>query len=1146
MFRSMKLPPNSGSAVVARPGREGVALISTLAILSLVAVLLVTFTSVVTSDRQATHSYGAGMAATEVARSGLDAIVSQLRAEIADAGNAARMQVVTNALVPASASYPVYRPLTVAGLGPERMSILPASSDLLDIVKVSKPGAKFYTTAAVSGTNYASSVLTTSNSPNGRSVSLARWNLPVLVPTSATNLFPVPSWIFLGRSGPTVPASGAMGNSKEILGRYAYVVYDVSGLLDVNVAGYPKAALDSAGHKGLLPWADLTQLTNAITQADVEALVAWRNAATASSYASHVTNGWATNGFTRVSPGDTAFVGRQDLLQFASQSSAKDWKAALPYLTTFSREINGPVWGPATNAPAGAPYDYVAHQYDGAPTTKTVANSYGNVTTPSTVYNNNVFILGPTVQTTYTNAFGIVRKAGEPLVKYRFPLDKLALLEATTNAATWTANKTEIQKYFGLDYVTTGIDPSTGLFRHWSYPTSNAAYGSGGGTTRILTLNEVAKLRRDPNFFELLQAGMLTGSLGKGGRGDYSGSFVTTPSTTDPDLNLGYQVMRIGANLADQWDADSCPTTITFDGNNFYGIEDLPYVSKVFFKSYSTLSASATSGAVTPLVYFELWNPHQDRSASSASRPTNFRLAPYGGDSYFPEISALITTPTSYTAYWQTSSQTTFGSSAVPNAGVMPFTAAAGDYREPSLIFSGTSASPSIPTGYVFNTNAVISPSAGSDRKIAVVGLKLPDVSLPATGAKSQSALAWPFWTTSPAPTVPQWQFLFQFQALYPLQYEWPPGSGTYHTYSTLAGVEMSSPDGTSRWGLATGSAATYPVSTPDANANAWVKSDPRTARWAASFSFYTTNTVSYKNPLMAGNSLLPKSGLLTDDYNQIYQKLPFNATSPTPPFANTAAYAYRADLWAANTNSVSYAGPNPYYQDMDQTQRLGDAAFSAASSHLPSYGGDGSRPVILNRPFTSVGDLGYVFRDMPWKTLNFFSGDSADAALLDLFSLEEGGITAGGFNPNAAPVPVLRALLAGANLDSTNSAPTIPNVPALASAIRDTATNSTTGGFFSRADLVAKFMGNGVVGGVSASNLKTQREAVVRALAESANTRTWNLMIDLVAQSGRFPETATSPDKFIVDGERRLWLHIAIDRYTGEIVDRRVEVVGE
>ena len=52
--------------------------------------------------------------------------------------------------------------------------------------------------------------------------------------------------------------------------------------------------------------------------------------------------------------------------------------------------------------------------------------------------------------------------------------------------------------------------------------------------------------------------------------------------------------------------------------------------------------------------------------------------------------------------------------------------------------------------------------------------------------------------------------------------------------------------------------------------------------------------------------------------------------------------------------------------------------------------------------------------------------------------------------------------------------------------------------------------------------------------------------MIDLVAQTGKFRTTDTSLDNFIVDGERRYWLHVAIDRFTGEIVDQQLEPVWE
>ena len=42
--------------------------------------------------------------------------------------------------------------------------------------------------------------------------------------------------------------------------------------------------------------------------------------------------------------------------------------------------------------------------------------------------------------------------------------------------------------------------------------------------------------------------------------------------------------------------------------------------------------------------------------------------------------------------------------------------------------------------------------------------------------------------------------------------------------------------------------------------------------------------------------------------------------------------------------------------------------------------------PIMLNRPFRNVAELGYAFRDLPWKTVDFFTDKSADAGLLDIF----------------------------------------------------------------------------------------------------------------------------------------------------------------
>ncbi len=59
-------------------------------------------------------------------------------------------------------------------------------------------------------------------------------------------------------------------------------------------------------------------------------------------------------------------------------------------------------------------------------------------------------------------------------------------------------------------------------------------------------------------------------------------------------------------------------------------------------------------------------------------------------------------------------------------------------------------------------------------------------------------------------------------------------------------------------------------------------------------------------------------------------------------------------------------------------------------------------------------------------------------------------------------------------------------------------------------------------------------RNTVARALAEMGQTRTWNLLIDVVAQTGRYAPDATNvtqANKFNVEGEKRYWLHIALGR---------------
>jgi hypothetical protein len=1128
----------------ARAGKRSAALIITLAILCILSITLLAYIWTVSSDRQQTQNYSQGLKAEDIAEGGLAFVVGQLRAEMTDPSLSTNFFSVSG-----GASNFIYRPLAPSNAVPEQMVIpaLTADSGLANVVKISLPGAPLFDspTAGSANTNLASSVPTTTPSLNGRYISTARWSKPVLLPSTET--LPVPNWVFVGRGGPFVPSgsgfSSSLANPNAVLGRYAFVVYDTSGLIDANVAGFSPGEFPApaAAAKGLAPWIDLTQLGGG----DIDAFVKWRNArsaASASTYSAYVTNAM-NNGFLQVTNGDTAFLGRQELIKYA-QLQNPGLTSALPYLTTFSRELNGPTWGPTTNGIAvgvtsgtASPYDYVNHQYGSTVTSANVTmvsgqqlNTSGTPlpTVVKAVQTPNVFILKTRVQQPYTNFMGIPRLAGEPLVKYRFPLQKLALLEKAQGPGTLTSQDiSDIQRYFGLDYA----GDSAGYYRHWTYPTTSTLYTHTAG--RILTLDEVAALGRDPDFFELLYAGILTGSLATSGRGDQS------LTTNDPDISANYQIVRIGANIIDQWDADSYPTTITFNSQNFYGVEDLPYINEYFIKPYSPTAMTGAEhvGNVTVYGYYELWNPHQNLN-NSTSRPTNFRIVPTANDYYrinvvgsYPAVGVNPSTPVQWTRIplWIPYAGTGVPAVTSPGnklyftdmtsanlaiGGIIKFTAAVNDYREPALL---TGTGNTLPSSVVGSGN--------------VLGYNYGTLSLPATNTVPSSPSPAAAYTGSPyvwpLPAGGKWQV--QCGAVLTSLLQWEDPSGNYHAYSSLAGFDTT---GTDSGALA----GNYEVVSSSSSPNSYslAKSDPRTTRLAANFA-----ASGYAN---AGTTLTP-SGNTIDDWVEV----------PSFGYYDTTLQPYRIDMFAVNDSTVPIlaggtSGRPPYYADQDGIMRPGDMRFSyAQSSGMPFYPADSSRPIILNRPFQSVGELGYAFRDSPWKTIDFSSPVSGDAGLLDLFCLGNAPVVAGHINPNVAPAPVDAAVLNGGVLTQANTGTlTAAQATTLATQFRAAVVARP---LVTRADLVNTLMTNSAVTNAMPSNLKMGREALVRSYGELGNTRTWNFLVDIIAQSGRYPAGSGptgSGDTFVVEGERRYWLHIAIDRYTGQVIDQQLEVVNE
>jgi hypothetical protein len=277
-------------------------------------------------------------------------------------------------------------------------------------------------------------------------------------------------------------------------------------------------------------------------------------------------------------------------------------------------------------------------------------------------------------------------------------------------------------------------------------------------------------------------------------------------------------------------------------------------------------------------------------------------------------------------------------------------------------------------------------------------------------------------------------------------------------------------------------------------------------------------------------------------------------------------------------------------YADNDGVTRPGDAKYPGAASttgaSTPYYATSTSyRPIMLNRPFRNVGELGYAFRDLPWKTLDFFSDKSADAGLLDIFAVNDGPalLDANGNFTGMGAVPIVVAGKVNLNslyldpngpISSPTPTPSIAPVaqPILSGALWDD--SSSTVATSGSGDQTAQMMTNRLVNATSAApmqnqselitranlpttilptaandnqSVKARREVVARTISSVSQTRTWNLVIDVVAQSGHFkPNAGSLQNDFVVEGEQHYWVHVAIDRFTGKVIDKQIEVVNE
>ena len=425
------------------------ALVLVLSVVVIVTILVVAFLSISSLERSATRNYVEGQKADELARGGLSRVVGDFRHEML-AGS------TTNA-------WGAYLPVTNLAMVPARIG---TDASLTNLVRRSVASDPFYTSPpayfnrARLPTNRASSVSSTNASANGRFISAGAWAMPQLVDTNSAAAFGaftnrLPDWIFVTRAGPRALADAdvaaaaiATSTNDFVVGRYAYNVYDVGGLLDANLAGSPAAGANltasEIASKGSQAFADLPAL--GLTSAQVADLVAWRNTATGTNFSKYVFQDGPASGFLRGQPGDRAFFGRADFLRYARVNG---WASpAIQNFTVFSADTAAPSWSPKWNASDLGGTDAEPD----SPVSPPESYAYRDNKDLSTSRNRD--LRGVCVTAAFTRWDGREAKVGEPLIKSRFDLNWLAWITpdgpSASNGGDPMGTDANIKQRFGL------------------------------------------------------------------------------------------------------------------------------------------------------------------------------------------------------------------------------------------------------------------------------------------------------------------------------------------------------------------------------------------------------------------------------------------------------------------------------------------------------------------------------------------------------------------------------------------------------------------------------------------------------------------------------------------------------------------------
>lgn len=1117
---------------------KGSALIIVLAFIVLTAIVLLSFLASTQSSVKKSASSEAMVLTEFLAETATAAVVDDLRQEMlagadgSDVPNVGEFMTVSQpwAMMPA-------RVLTAG--------VSPTATNFFNLVKQSVRSRAFYpstnnpatytakgTAAAATGRIRASAVSTADASRNNRMLSAARWNKPMLLGGSgftATNQ--LPDWILISRQGPLTNggawnntyANKSATNESFVIGRFAYNIYDIGGLLDINVAGFDpgaSGAQTNAAIKGSAAWADLRAIPGI---SDPEKIVKWRNKLStddADTYQTMIQSWGEPNGFRKAYKAGGAienrFFTRQELLKYAqSYGSNAMATTALPFLTTFSADTDRPSFTPEPES--------------SRPRVQRASSAGGNDA------RGNDGAVNPSL-------LSVKNLDDDFAIKRRFPLERLKYL--VPNPDSQTAEK--IQKYFGLTWSTSA--------HAWEYPGN-----------QILRLSAITG--REPNFFELLQAAISAGSLG----GQFQLSVDDTSASPRVlgrrDGSVSNHIVQIAANIIDQYDSDSYPTAIDFAGRTFYGIEDLPYLYGIRMTAYHqemvtsadlVSPASPAPGGSSPqypircvlMLQPTIWNPHA-QSTVTFNGPTNFRVlasgsiyprARYGwwtaaGTRYFTTDPATTSSttllyPSSNPKDREPAANFSFGANYVSFR-----TQPSGDaaFREPRTITS-----PGYPSGS----------SSSGDRIEAITETTFNQETGedPTRAVGFRAGYMWAGPVVKKAGEEDESYFeLGDSVGFVDYYLQYADAGGIWRTYDIMESVPPTTNIGQNN------------QNTYGRRPRTWARIDPRIDRFG-----YRNHLFRIPVDWKQGESIRPGAAA------------GFHGTgnAPDPDSGPEAKGNLAAVNWVVTLTLPTYgfisenridALQAVRYMDPDGVQRPAMGGYSSGTNGLPmALNNTTSRPVMLNRPFRSVAELGYASRGLPWKQVDFFAPQSGDAGLLDVFCLYEAAdvdpITAGRVNLNTGQSEVLQALLRGVALSSESPASELSNLEAKSIADQLVAwTRSQTTGrgpLRNRSELVGRSVSSTAYSGFSASaggalasgnqGISFRRESPVRALVDAGTTRTWTFLIDLIVQKGRYPTNATGLAQFTVEGEQRYWVHVAMDRYTGEVISQVVEAVND